>query len=326
MFKRITGKTPEVLLLSLIMTAAMAFSSFAGSIFSQALGFTKAGFDAQVKYNNLDESPVLNGGEVRFLKNNTDDVQQLSVVMKSSDGKVIVIDGGWKDDAEHLLSVIREFGGTVDAWLITHPQADHVGAIITILREHKDEINIKNFYYNFYDKMWYRKVDEKEIGSVSQLIDEFEKLPEEVKHSSMVRDDVVTLSDNLSFRVMNSPVPTRDRYAVNASGLMYDITIDSKHFIILGDMAAQVGDVLVSWGVLDGVVCDYVQLAHHGQEGVSRSFYEKLAPKNAIWPTPKWLFESTEESGYETYATKVWMQELKVNNNYAATEHDVVIR
>ena len=54
------------------------------------------------------------------------EAQMLSSVIKTDDGKCIVIDGGWTYDAEKLISVIKHCGGTVDAWLITHADPDHI--------------------------------------------------------------------------------------------------------------------------------------------------------------------------------------------------------
>lgn len=41
--------------------------------------------------------------------------QNLSIVIKSPNGKLIVIDGGWEADADKLSSLIPQQGGKVDA-------------------------------------------------------------------------------------------------------------------------------------------------------------------------------------------------------------------
>ena len=63
--------------------------------------------------DNFDEAPVFSGGEIRFLANTSTEQQQLSGVFRSSDGKVLVVDGGVAADTEHLISVLQEYGGTV---------------------------------------------------------------------------------------------------------------------------------------------------------------------------------------------------------------------
>lgn len=37
------------------------------------------------------------------------------------------------------------------------------------------------------------------------------------------------------------------------------------------------------------LACDVVQMAHHGQNGVDRAFYELIRPKYCLYTAPKWL-------------------------------------
>ena len=67
-------------------------------------------------------------GELWMLGSTTG-AQNQSIVIKSPHGKLIVIDGGWEADATKLSELIQQQGGKVDAWLITHPHEDHVGAL-----------------------------------------------------------------------------------------------------------------------------------------------------------------------------------------------------
>lgn len=41
---------------------------------------------------------------------------------------LIVVDGGWTQDAADVREVINTLGGHVDAWILTHPHQDHIGA------------------------------------------------------------------------------------------------------------------------------------------------------------------------------------------------------
>ena len=82
--------------------------------------------------------------------------QNLSIVIKSPHGKLIVIDGGWEADADKLSSLIIQQGGKVDAWLITHPHEDHVGALCTILNDSSRKIKIDKIYCSLATPDWYR--------------------------------------------------------------------------------------------------------------------------------------------------------------------------
>ena len=65
-----------------------------------------------------------------FMKNSTH-VQMQGCVIITSEGNVIVIDGGNEGDHEHLKELIyTEGNGKVKAWFITHQHSDHTGCII----------------------------------------------------------------------------------------------------------------------------------------------------------------------------------------------------
>ena len=62
-------------------------------------------------------------------------LQCLSCLIRTSDGKLIVVDGGLGEDAPRLRDEILSRGGEVTAWLLTHPHGDHAGALYRILEE-----------------------------------------------------------------------------------------------------------------------------------------------------------------------------------------------
>ena len=56
-----------------------------------------------------------------------------SYLLKTSGGKVIMVDGGYASDVPNLRTRLKEAGGHVDLWFITHPHEDHMEALATIL-------------------------------------------------------------------------------------------------------------------------------------------------------------------------------------------------
>ena len=45
----------------------------------------------------------------------------------------------------------------------------------------------------------------------------------------------------------------------------------------------------------DSLKSDYVQMAHHGFQGLGREFYEKVDPKAAFFDAPYWLMNGESE-------------------------------
>ena len=60
-------------------------------------------------------------------------------------GQLIVVDGGWTEDADFVRQTIKEMGGKVDAWILTHPHQDHIGAFNAIYSDLQG-IEIKEVY------------------------------------------------------------------------------------------------------------------------------------------------------------------------------------
>ncbi len=319
-----------VALLVYLLIGTSTMRGYASSVFtaqsSRLSGPAGLGTVWLPRTDNTDLSAAFNGGEVRVLADETTNRQQLSMIIKSSDGKIVVVDGGVKADSEHLINELKELGGYVDAWLITHPQDDHVGALLGMLKD-GSEIDIRNIYFSFHELSWYESVDDSSLAA--ELIAALSSYPEEDIHCDIGKGTKVTLSEELSFTVLNDPIKYEDPYyTVNNSGLMYDIELSGKHIIVLGDMGPYAGDLLLSEGVFDGLSCDYVQMSHHGQNGVSREVYEKLAPKACIWPAPSWLYDvnADNENNFLTYETKMWISQLGVIENYCTKNGDVTIR
>ena len=111
---------------------------------------------------------------------------------------------------------------------------------------------------------------------------------------------------------------------VNNSSLVFKIKSSSKSVLFLGDLGVQGGNTVLSNFSVEQVKSDYVQMAHHGQDGVDKSFYEAVSPQYAMWPTPGWLWENNLEgkgfnSGtWKTLSVRDWMQDLKITRNYVA--------
>ena len=73
-------------------------------------------------------TPYFDGGWTMYMFADRGNNVMLSTMFKSPSGKVVMIDGGWPKDADFLVPALKELGGTVDAWFLTHAHSDHYGA------------------------------------------------------------------------------------------------------------------------------------------------------------------------------------------------------
>ena len=252
--------------------------------------------------------------------------QNLSIVIKSPNGKIIVVDGGWEADADKLSSLILQQGGKVDAWLITHPHEDHVGALCAILNDDTRKIKIDKIYCSLATPDWYRQVSPTGAGIADQLLTAFTKLPVGTVANNIGRGTEMNI-DDVNIRVLNN----RGVYTyngVNNSSLVYKIRVSGQSILILGDLAYDGGKDLIKTCTAAELKSDIVQMAHHGQQGVDQDAYALIAPTTCLWPSPAWLWDNDNGGGvgsgpWGTLTTRAWMDALGVKDNRSLKDGDV---
>ena len=76
-------------------------------------------------------------------------------IIITKNGRFIVVDGGFTDDAESFVAFLESLSDTkvllIDYWIITHPHLDHYGVIKEISENQKlqKRVVVKNFVYLF---------------------------------------------------------------------------------------------------------------------------------------------------------------------------------
>lgn len=277
-----------------------------------------------------DDKPVLGGAELVMLKSQSKG-QMMSFLLETKDGKLIVIDGGRWEDGDYLAEQIKSRGGHVSVWLITHTHTDHVGALIKLLQNEADGegagIGIDGFYYNFADMDWYALHDQEELGVAYTLTELLKTQPQEKLHL-VGKGDVITV-DDVKITVMN------DRYEPDSShvgdndgndaGLAYRAEVNGRTILFLGDLGEVSGKMLLEDVGAAGLKSDMVQMAHHGQNGVSEEVYRAIDPSVCLWPTPQWLWEN-KDGQFKTPETKEWIRKLNVKKHYCTKDGDQIIR
>jgi len=310
----------------------MAFPSFASVVGgSHAVSPSPASGAENVSesrpQNNL--TSYFDGGELTMLSNQTQS-QMESYIIRSKSGKIIVVDGGTEGDEQHLKDVLTADGAHVSAWLITHPHSDHVGALTKLLSEGASSgITIDAVYYNFTSIEWYQENEPYRAQMVADCAAALNKLPAPSLHSNVQKGDVIDV-DDVRITVMNSPF----LFAVNSinnSSVAYKVELNGKKIMFLGDLGTEAGNSFLNEYQGADLSCDIVQMAHHGENGVSRQFYQRLHPSVCFWNTPEWLWNNDGGNGagtgnYDTLTVRQWMRDLKVSIHYVMKDGDVTLK
>lgn len=275
-----------------------------------------------------DSTSRFGAGRLTMLANHDTNAQQLAVIIETGEGGLIVVDGGWTNNKDYVLNQIKAKGGHVQAWLLTHPDSDHAGALAAILNEHSTEITIDGIYYSFLDDAWYQQKDPNVAAMVAVLKNAFTKVPQNVLHGNIVSGQVIEAGP-ARIQVLNSAYQMSSDF-VNNSSVAYLVSLNGTNVVFLGDLALAGGEKLMTDHDLGALKCDMVQMAHHGQNGVGYEVYKALKPSVCLWPTPQWLWDNDGGSGagtgsWKTLETRNWMTRLGVKTYYCTKDGDQII-
>ena len=255
--------------------------------------------------------------------------QMMSYIIATSTGKLIIIDGGTKEDSVFLREKIIELGnGYVEAWFLTHPHYDHCDALADILNNHTDKIIIKNIYYNFPSQDW---ADTYEPVYSENLLAITGALSNSCVSQSIIKKGDVLDFDSVKFIILNEPSMSITTNAINNFSAVIKMYTSHKSVLFLGDLGKEAGDKLLCEIDKEVLKADIVQMAHHGQSGVSREFYMAVNPQICLWPTPEWLWNNDSGKGpgsgpWTIINEKSWMAELGVKYHFIAKDGLYVIK
>lgn len=252
--------------------------------------------------------------------------QCLSYVIKTKNDKVIVIDGGTKEDSVKLLKYINEYGGKVDAWFFTHSHNDHTGAFYEIVSTSQN-IQIDKIYVTLNDLDWAKTNDPTRYENYENFYTALDTKKDIVEEVSV--DEEINI-DNLKIDILGIKNPEITVNAGNNQSMVFKVKVNDKDILFLGDTGVDSGNKLISLQ-RDKLKSDIVQMAHHGQRGVTEEFYQIVDPEICLWPTPQWLWNndngSGEDSGdYKTKETRSWIEKLNVKKSYVAKDGDITIK
>ena len=244
--------------------------------------------------------------------------QMMSYVLRSPNGKVIVIDGGNAGDGAYLADFLKGLGNTVEAWFISHAHSDHFDALKEILR-HPDSLKIKALHASLPSEAW---IDE--VGADGERVS-FGQFNQVLAQAGRTVTDLALGQemqiDGIRIEVLGVKNPEITRNAVNNSSLVLRISDATKSVLFLGDLGVEGGDKLLASPMADRLQSDYVQMAHHGQNGVSEAFYQRVNPAYCLWPTPQWLWDNDNGGGknsgpWRTLEVRAWMDKLSIKAHY----------
>ena len=279
--------------------------------------FASIGLYQNINYKNNDNI------EITQLKANSHR-QMMGYIIKTANNKIIAIDGGTTEDTENFVKHINDLGGKVDYWFITHPHSDHAGVFTQLADENR--IKIGKIYYTANSNEWYQQNAPERCEEVIECnnIVKNKKQTEEVYLNQNIK------IDNIYCEILGIKNPEITTNAINNSSMVMKMNINkSKSILFLADSGIESGEKLLN-NQKDKLKSYAVQIAHHGQNGVTEDVYKAIQPDICFWPTPEWIWNNDNGEGentgpWATFETRKWIENLNIKQNIIEKDGDISI-
>lgn len=239
--------------------------------------------------------------------------QAMFYTLKNLDtGTLIVIDGGWIENADYVRNTIMQLGGKVDYWFLTHFHNDHVDAFNKIL-EAPQGITINQIYATPLDYEYFVTIakDWDAPESYAKFID----LTKNVDNVSYLKRDDKFKIEHLDITVFNAYddiVYDLQQDIPNNCSLVFKIEGQEDSIIFLGD--AYNNELFDYMYNIYGkeMEAEYVQAPHHGNSVLTLDKYSLLKPKEIFLDGPEWLMVGKD---YQAKDLLLWCEKNDVKTH-----------
>ncbi|MBQ4270138.1 MAG: MBL fold metallo-hydrolase, partial [Clostridia bacterium] len=182
-----------------------------------------------------------------------------SFIITSKGGKTVVIDGGHRFNAPHLLEKLKEVTGMekpkVDAWFLTHLHSDHVYAFVEMMEKYADRLDVETVYYNFPTDL---AVSAKEGDVCVGLFLDFYRLEPSIRAKSYIprMGETIAVGD-IKFDVLYTNGMPLKFNTHNELSLVLKMYLAEKTTLFLADCGVESGRILLEkYGVSGALKAD----------------------------------------------------------------------
>jgi len=253
--------------------------------------------------------------------------QAMIYTITDNKGRLIIIDGGYEDDADQIRKTISEHDNHVYAWIVSHPHFDHAGAFNVIMSEDSDitvdTVYVTNLNYDRYKE-------------TAQPYDVFETCDKYCEVISKL-DNVTILKENdsfdclgLKFTVLHSWNEEVDGTSVNLcnnGSLVFTVEGKEEKMLFCSDVQSEMQNYIIERHKAELADVKYIQAGHHGNWGMTKEFYDNIiAPKTVFFDSTDELLEPGE-LGYDAGPLKEYFENRGTEVlNYSTAPNSIVIR
>ena len=107
----------------------------------------------------------------------------------------------------------------------------------------------------------------------------------------------------------------------NNSSMILRVWDKKKSILFLGDAGVECGQKVLDGPFRADLDCEYIQMAHHGQNGCDENFYRSINFRACLWPTPVWVWDNNQGKGFNTGILKTvevreWMNKIGIKEHH----------
>ncbi len=236
-------------------------------------------------------------------------------VIVTENNKLIVVDGGFGDDAEGILSLLEANSADeiphVDLWMITHPHFDHYGALKEISNNEslRPRVTVGRIVY------WFPMEFCGKDGSAGALAKANEHMAAVCKafgaeyHRPSLDEKIVI--DGMEFHFLYVPddctILNTGGGNANLCSLIFTVKGKNRKAMITGDAYSRSMQMTV-WRYHKKLKCDILQMPHHGLcDSYNIEFYREIDAKSVLIPI--------SVAGYRTMHSDMYADREGRNHN-----------
>jgi len=279
----------------------------------------------------------LSGWIVEMYDDASGNQSEFFTISNEEEDKLVVVDGGWSENADQLREVIQEKGGTVDCWIVTHYHEDHCGAFNQVYADPQG-IEINDIYATPLDRETFEDV--MYSWDNPETFDQFMSQTEGDERVHYVTRGEELSVGSLHIRFFNTydEIVTDENYGnrrdiPNNDALVFKAWTDTaaeaeaetaalsetEGSSAAGKSAAVYNSILFGsdcysegiWNYMEETFGEelkskYIQAVHHGNSEMPNRFYEYMDPEVILFNANEWLMLSEDHKAKDL---KAWCDE-----------------
>ena len=225
---------------------------------------------------------------------NENSSQQTFYTLTNQIGDLVIVDGGLRSSSQAVWKEITDHGNRVKAWILTHAHYDHTGAFVEIMGR-QDTASLIHV-----DRIYICPMNVGRMRETARAADAMDRIETYLNLISRL-NNTVTLHENDQFNLMGLKIKVFNAWdhnvdqmskdLCNLGSLMFMVSGRSEKMLFCADVQKEMEKFIISKHRHE-LKADYVQLAHHGNWGLTTDFYSLVgAEKGAFADAPSYILD-----------------------------------